>query len=338
MEQSVEPEPAVNKNATEEQPVEEIPAVDNNAAEEQLAEPGTADDKNAAEEQPVEGVPKCVEAPTSEKKSTPEDAPVDLSDFFIEKQRYEGIVNLLKSKPSIVWVKLCSRAQAPTCEGNKKVLMKVYEDCVSGRVSLNTGFLERLTGKLKDDAVVAELVRMNKQPKTNARARKTQLLSILIDQFTTANGSEYFKEVLLKIDRKSETETTKAKKKKLRNLRESIIELDNDKKVLVPAVDIPKDVSAAMKGTDLSRNSMNPPDSQKSVSPNTDTSCRCPKQPIKTLEAALLSLQTRLSNVETAMVNRQTGAKDDTHKVRELSQRLANLDTYNQALKKLKGH
>ena len=237
------------------------------------------------------------------KASTPAIDPKLESCHFIERSLFESVVGILNAKPAAEWVKSCKRVPAATCEGNRKILLKIHEECIiSGSTALNPKFIEKVTGKLKDVSVISELTRRKVTPKSSARSRKTQLQDYLIKRYANANGEAWFDGVISQIEQQTSASSSKQQKKKLRRLQRSILELDsnagNQKVARTSAIDV--DESSPISQTAKKVVPDLPPKESSSTpkpKPEPNGPC-CFTQPIRTLETGLLSIQQRVSDIE----------------------------------------
>ena len=103
--------------------------------------------------------------------------------LFLQKGIYTDVVKKLSSKSIKPWLKDCGLKPASTLVTNKKILLGHIEGAIAGDTTLSAQFIGRLTKNMNDSAILTELFNFGINEKENARARKTQLQSYLIDHF-----------------------------------------------------------------------------------------------------------------------------------------------------------
>ena len=184
-----------------------------------------------------------------------------------------------------------------------------------GTTTLNPKFIERVTGKLKDESILSELSRHKITPKGTARSRKTQLQAYLIKRYTNPNGESWVNGAISEIDKQASTASSKSKKKKMRRLQRSILELSHNTvgKISQISEHVDEDPPREKMAKEVVPGS---PRKKNSAKPEPSRSCECLTQPIRTLETGLLKIQQRVSDVEGNITH--SGSDDLTAKFEKL--------------------
>ena len=152
------------------------------------------------------------EMPEQQDDEQPQDDEQQTNSRFISSATFMQIVGRLNSKPLLNWVKLCKLKPAHTAELNKKILCNHFKQVSEKKCLLPPSIVENITKKLNDDAVCDELDALGLNRAKNARSRKNQLQTYLIENFTAINLADRLSDFKLEKSRIS-----KKKKKKDRN-------------------------------------------------------------------------------------------------------------------------
>ena len=132
---------------------------------------------------------------------------------FISKPTYMHVVDRLNSKPLLNWVKLCKLKPAHTAERNKQILHTHLMQVSQKKCHLPPSIVENITKKLNDDAVRYELDTIGLKPAKNARSRKNQLQTYLIENFTAINLADRLNDFKLEKSRIGNKKKRKEKNK-----------------------------------------------------------------------------------------------------------------------------
>ena len=137
---------------------------------------------------------------------------------FISQPTYMHVVDRLNSKPLINWVKLCKLKPAHTAEQNKQILQMHLLQVSQKKCLLPPSIVENITKKLNDDAVRYELDTIGLKPAKNARSRKNQLQTYLIENFTAINLADRLNDFKLEKSRIGKKKKRKDKNKTLNSI------------------------------------------------------------------------------------------------------------------------
>jgi len=135
---------------------------------------------------------------------------------FLPKETYSCIVGTLASRTIKTWVKACGFTNPQSAKDSRTILIRHVEEVASHKALLKAVVINKLTKQINDSAVTAELARLEIPQKTQATARKNQLLNHLISEFSdvlsTGNSS---------LNRTTSNAGPKLKARQIKRLRKS---------------------------------------------------------------------------------------------------------------------